>query len=137
MNEVDKHILLPGPDGPGQHGPHTASGSDRSRGRRAGGAIPTTEEIYQLLMRLNGLVALGLVAPARANVIQRGLKTILDGLSRERREAGHVEAQQGLAELCRRNPEMLRMLEPFLTDEQIAWVLEGTPQDHAEEDVGQ
>jgi hypothetical protein len=85
--------------------------------------IPETEEILALLMQLNGLVTLGMVSPAQANVMQRNLRTILDVQRQKSRADSGGQSTQALADLCRTNPQLLNLLEPFLSDGQVEWLM--------------
>ena len=96
----------PGPDGAGP--------DDRpERGRAA-----TRERLLDELRTLSGLVTMGILPPARANLIQRGIKLQLDEIHRrEAAPAAGPETEQ-LVEACIENPDLLDLVEPMLTDEQ-------------------
>jgi hypothetical protein len=88
-----------------------------------GPRIPSIDEILGMLLQLNGLVTLGLISPAKANVLQRNLRTILDVLQKRTRTDQHELAPEALAGLCRDNPQLLNLLAPFLSEEQMACFL--------------
>jgi hypothetical protein len=97
---------------------------DNFRRPRRGTAIPTVEEIQQMLLKLNGAVTLGVISTKEANVIHRNLKTILDvQLKRGGRQEGSP-THEALVDLCRREPNILNAIEPFLTDQQVDWLVE-------------
>jgi hypothetical protein len=100
------------------------SRSQRTRERsRKGSAIPSAEEILAMLVRLNGLVALKLISSAQATVMQRNLRTILDYHVRQVQGGQPGLPQAALAELCRKDPRILNLLEPLLTDAQVDWLM--------------
>ena len=100
----------PGPDGAGP--------DDRpERGRAA-----TRERLLDELRTLSGLVTMGILPPARANLIQRGIKLQLDEIHRrEAAPAAGPETEQ-LVEACIENPDLLDLVEPMLTDSQYDFV---------------
>jgi hypothetical protein len=112
--------LLPKPD-PSDRSSGTGK---RSRGRAdAGTNIPTVEEILEMLMRLNGLVTLNLISTSQASVIQRGLRTILDEVHKRAQNGLGGLPHEVLAEICRRDPRMIDLLAPLLTDDQVQWLM--------------
>ena len=70
------------------------------------------------------LVALGVISPAKANLIQRGLCFLLN-LHREPVVSQPLLGQDALIELCRADKNWLNIIQPFLTDEQVAFFLNG------------
>ncbi len=122
MSSGKDYLALPAPHDPDDHSPHGEPRGGRSRRRRK---IPSREEIYDQVLQLIGLVVMGYTKSSQANVILKGLKMILDGHYRDQHAGGPGEDQQNLAELCRKDPQLLKMVEGLLTDEQVAWVLEG------------
>jgi hypothetical protein len=123
-------LLLPPPDDPGpdngqpglppggQDPPHRSSGS-----RRPQGEIPTVEDILKMLLHLNGLVVTGLIPTPRANAVHRTLQTVLNTQLKRQQQQSQVPDQEPLAEACRKDPRLVTILEPFLSDDQIAWLL--------------
>ena len=74
-------------------------------------------------MKLNSLVMMKLISTAQANTIQRSLRTVLD-TQMKRTQGQHQDLpHEALAELCRSDPHILSLLEPFLTDEQVNWLM--------------
>jgi hypothetical protein len=76
------------------------------------------------IAQVAGLVALGLLKPAQANAIRASYREILQ----HHRQSQAREDNQGLSNadvlrLMRDNPEILGLLEPLLTDEQVAMVM--------------
>jgi hypothetical protein len=76
-----------------------------------------------MLLRLNGLVLTGMISARAASLLERNLRTVLDSQTRRAAKQPQDRPQEGLAELCRRHPELVNDLEPFLTDEQIQRLL--------------
>jgi hypothetical protein len=85
-----------------------------------------------MLVKLNDLVLMRIVLPSMANTVQRGLLAILDAQTRRAREQPHGWQSEGLFEHCRRDPSLLPLLEPVLTDEVFQWLM-GTVTDNADE----
>lgn len=116
--------LLPGPQ-PEDSGTH----GNQQRARGAGNRIPTRDEILEQLFKLNGLVAMSYVSTAKATVMQRGLRIILDSLTRSSAGGPSVVSNESLADLCRADPKILDLLEPFLTDDQFRLLMEQCRED--------
>jgi hypothetical protein len=112
--------LLPPPGEPAGDAPKE-NGSRPGEG--TGPVIPGVEEILRKLLQLNGLVAVSLLSTAQATVIQRSLRIVLDAQLRRAPEGTPGLPQEALAELCRHDPRVVEMLEPFLTDAQVQWLM--------------
>jgi hypothetical protein len=111
---------LPSPD---QTNESKASQSQHSRRQRQGPRIPTRDEILQMLSQLNGMVMMGLVSTPKARVIQQNLQIQLKAQT-QRPEADQREvSMEGLGEALKRDPELIKLLEGFLSDEQVEWLL--------------
>lgn len=114
-------ISLPesGPAGP----------TDESYRRRTTGtnrsATRTVEDVLRMLEALNGMVLMRVVSPGVASVIGRNLKTMLEAL-RQQAATGQGDglSQETLETILHDAPHLVGLLEPFLTDEQIDWVLQ-------------
>ena len=103
----------------GRHDPH----DERDRQSLRKPWVPTTEDCLGALGQLPGLVALKLLKPSEANALRAVYHEILE---HQRRTASH-DAAGGLADrdvldLAREDPRRFAMLEPLLSDEQIAMV---------------
>ena len=84
---------------------------------------PTVEDNLKTLRHLSSSVALGLLTPAQANVIQRNLRTEIDvRLKQQKAKATGVSLDE-LASLYREDPKTLRAVAPFLTPEHVEWIL--------------
>ncbi len=102
---------------------YTREDSRSQHGQPKRSRIPDTEEILAMLMQLNGLVMLGMITSAQANVLQRNLRTILDVQRQKSRADSGGQSTQALADLCRTNPQLMNLLEPFLSDAQMEWLM--------------
>jgi hypothetical protein len=102
---------------------YTREDSRSQHGQPKRTRLPDTEEILGMLMQLNGLVTLGMISPAQANVLQRSLRTILDVQRQKSRADSGGQSTQALADLCRTNPQLMNLLEPFLSDAQMEWLM--------------
>jgi hypothetical protein len=96
-----------------------------ARRRRGDLSFATEEDCLAALSRLPGLITMGLITTAQANAIRGTYATILQ---HHHHSAQGDAAQQTLADedvltMLRANPELLNMLEPFLTDDQIAMAM--------------
>ncbi len=112
--------LLP-PPGPEDDASSPNSGSHTRSSRRR--RIPSVEELLAMLHDLNGLVALRVLSPSQASVIQRNLRILLDTQLKRTQEERLGVAEEALADLCRANPQVLNLLAPFLSDEQVEWLM--------------
>lgn len=112
--------LLPPPT---NGGPQASGAGDHGGHHHNKGEIPDEEQLLHLLLHLNGLVTLRIVAPAQANVIQRTLFRLLDHHKHKRSEKSAALDQEAIADLYKTDPKILNLLEPFLSNEQVAWIL--------------
>lgn len=94
---------------------------------------PTEEQCLAALGRLPGLVALGYLPTGKANSIRSAYSEILRW---HRAAKGGGEARRiddaDLRKMLQSNPELLNMLAPLLTDDQIAMVLGGAEEGDAD-----
>jgi hypothetical protein len=125
-------LSLSGPAGPdpadqpnaGASGPQAGSQQRYSRRRTS---VPTVVECLGQLASLPGLVALRMLTPAQSNAIRASLNDILQ--HHERAKSSHQRsaiADADILDLMGRDPRILNMLEPLLTDEQIAMFAQQT-----------
>jgi hypothetical protein len=75
-------------------------------------------------MKLNSLVMLNVISTAQANTIHRSLRTILDIQLKRTQGQPQELPQEALADLCRSDPQILNLLEPFLPDELVERLME-------------
>ena len=109
--------------------PAVVTVTEKSSGRQRSGAkassAPDSDACLDALGQLPGLIAMGLLTTAQANSIRSVYSTILQ--QHHRTPTGRDQAQLNDADvmaILRENPRMLTMLEPLLTDEQIAAIME-------------
>jgi len=112
--------LLPSPE---ESNRRSQSRSSSRRQGKQGAKIPSIDAIAEMLLKLNSLVMMRLITTAQATVIQRSLQTILQ-IQTNRASGGREGlSQEALAELCQMNPRIVNWLEPFLTEEQVNWLM--------------
>lgn len=104
----------------------SSSNSKRSyrRDKGASAPIPDAEEIMKMLLQLNAAVVLGAISTTKANLIHRNLRTILDVQTKLDSRADTGTNPESLLEACRKNPQLLNVLEPFLSDAQLDWLMD-------------
>jgi hypothetical protein len=103
----------------------------RKRGPKSKNAdIPSIDELLGMLMKLNRLVVLKVISTAQANTIQRSLRTMLDIQMKRTQGQPHELPQEALADLCRSDPSILNLLEPFLPDELVERLMEEVKDDN-------
>ena len=108
-------------------------GGRRRRRRSAASGRFTREDILDRLQSLLGMVAAGWLTPAQANAIARILQMMLQSLEQGAPQRGGASVPpEILADLARRDPAILDVLEPFLTDEQYNSILD----EHLKEEPG-
>ena len=105
----------------GAKGPHRRS-SYRRQERQV--PIPTVDQILQSLVQLTSAVTIGMISTKEASVIHRNLRTILDVQMKREGRGGSDANPEALMELCRRDPRILNVLEPFLTADVLESLME-------------
>ena len=90
--------------------------------------LPSRAEILFKLDQMPGLVAVGLLPPARSNSMRGIYSTILANLDDSSRN-GTAVADEDLLKVLRQQPELLKILKPFLTPEQVALIIREMPHD--------
>jgi hypothetical protein len=116
------------PDGDDQHrhdAGHAAGAKARpgTKRRRRKGMPLSREDCLAMLGQLPSLVTLGILSPAQANSIRGVLGTIL-AETRESYSGGSSPlANENLIRILREQSELLNLLEPLLTDEQMSTIL--------------
>jgi hypothetical protein len=104
--------------GPASDKPSGASG--KCGGRRD--AIPSEEDCLRAIAKLPGLVALKILSPSQANSIRANYESLLrHHYQSQASRPSQISDDRVLAILCE-SPELLSLLEPLLTDEQIALI---------------
>jgi len=66
-------------------------------------------------------------------LIHKNLRAVLQvQLKRATRDDAGPASQEGLVELCRNDPQMLNAIEPFLSDQQVNWLMSEVTDDDDE-----
>jgi len=117
-------LSLPSPEpAPTDQPPPEAQAQSGGKARRR---IFSAEECLELLGKLSGLVMLGLIKPNQATFIRGDLRDIL---AYHQRSTGGSQAGAGvdsrLLEMLPNHPELMNLLTPFLSEEQIALLMKG------------
>jgi hypothetical protein len=100
-------------------------------GRRRAPQMPDPAELVDQLQQVSGLVTLGLLPPAKANVVVRCISKASDIVMRSQTATPGAATQPELVEACRQNPKLISLLESLLTDEQLAELLRQVNDDEA------
>jgi len=109
---------------PNDRGPSAAE--SRSRARR----VRSIDECLELLDRLPGMVALGIISPAQANAIRGVIHEIIaQHRHAAASDASVVPLDGDLLARLREDPRLMNLLEPLLTTDQIATLLGGSSDD--------
>jgi hypothetical protein len=125
------------PDGPQEEVRGNTTNSNQSREgastsssrRRRKGHILTPDDCRRMLGQLPSLITLKMISPAQANAITRALQTLL-AESRASQASGPAKvADENLIALLRVQPDVLEMVEPLLTDEQVDQIMKGVRDD--------
>jgi len=123
--------LLPSPGGEEPNDnpdPEPASAAPRAkRGPRPRQPqYPDADACLAALAHVAGMLAMGFMEPARANAIRAVYSQILQHhQQRQTRPSPAGLSNADLLDLLTKDPQMVSMLEPLLTDEQIALLTRG------------
>lgn len=129
--------LLPGPagdsepSGPAQESPRQDQARqhhEQPRARSRAPRILSEEECLAALGQIPAALLCGVLTVAKANSMRAVYTSLLQHHQQRRRsgeERGGV-ADDGLVEMLSRHPEYANLLEPFLSDEQIAALMAQT-----------
>jgi len=124
--------MIPAPDGAEPDKPGDQQTQGKTRGGNAGqrqqrhskkSSIPSPEDCLWALAQIPGLLAMGMLKPAQANAICSSYREILRHHKDKAKEAESGLASADVMDLLRKNPQMLSLLEPLLTEEQVALVM--------------
>ncbi len=128
--------LIPAPDGaePQKTGDEQSQrsshgdGNARRRQQRQPKkpSIPSLEDCLLAFARLAGLVAMGLLKPAQASVIRAAYREILQYHTAKAKELEKGLSNADVLEFLRKDPKMLDLLAPLLTQEQIDMLMRDT-----------
>ncbi len=81
--------------------------------------VSSKKEILFKLDQMPGLVATGLLPTVRANAMRSIYQTMLSNLNDSSAGGATAIADEDLVAVLRAQPELLRLLKPFLTREQL------------------
>jgi hypothetical protein len=91
--------------------------------RRPAPPLPDPAELVEQLRNVAGLVTLGILAPARANVAVRCISKTSDIVLKCQTATSGAPNQPELVEACRENPKLVGLVASLLTDEQLSELL--------------
>lgn len=114
--------------------PNGENAAQRQSRRRHPGQILDQQQCLTGLSQLPGMVALGLLKPAQANSMRGAFKDLLDHHREDRQSASGAVATDDVIAAVRRNPALLTLFEPMLTDQQFELVMnavQGAPHGEA------
>ena len=100
----------------------TSSAADPERGTSGSRRPRRMPELLDLLAKLEqlpGMVLLGLITPAQANVVQRSVNKLIDVVMHSQTSPSSVVHPAGLIDACRRDPQLIAIIEPLLSDGQL------------------
>jgi hypothetical protein len=120
-------------DGAPQANASPESPKAKGKHKRRAGQILTPDQCLGGLRQLPGLVATGLLRPQSANAIRGAFHELLSHHDRAS-HPGAAVTDLGPEQLSaiRDNPALQQLLEPLLTDEQIAFIMREPNDDGAE-----
>lgn len=98
--------------------------AQRKSRRRNPGQVLDQQQCLIGLSQLPGMVAMGLIKPAQANSMRGALKDLLDHHREDRQPASGTVATDDMIAAVRKDPALLRLFEPMLTDEQFDLVMQ-------------
>lgn len=128
------NLMITGPngDGPEQTGGNQTEENARDAGDWAGRqrchresrkpGIPSEEDCLRAIAQAAGLVAIGLLDASDANAIRAAFRDILQYHRSRAKEAEKSISNADVLELLRKDPSLLSLLEPLLTQEQIEMI---------------
>jgi len=102
---------------------HDGDNANRHQGGREKPGIPDAEDCLRAMAQLAGLVAMGLMKPAQANAIRAAFEVVLRHHKDKAKEAEKGLSNADVMELLRKDPQLLSLLEPLLTSDQVAMVM--------------
>lgn len=82
--------------------------------------------LYQL-GQMPGLIAIGILPPAKANAMKGVYHTILAHIGDSPQRAAARVADEDVIKILQQQPELLKALQPFLTPEQLELIIREAP----------
>ena len=103
------------------------TGADRRRQQQRQRArkpdIPSEEDCLGAIAQVARLVAMGLLETAQANAIRAAFREILLYHRNKSKEAEKGISNVALLDVLRKDPKLLSLFEPLLSQEQVEWIL--------------
>ena len=99
----------------------TADGSSSVSARKPD--IPSEEDCLGAIVQVARLVAMGLLETAQANAIRAAFREILLYHRNKSKEAEKGISNVELLDVLRKDPKLLSLFEPLLSQEQVEWIL--------------
>ncbi len=103
--------------------------SQRQSRRRNPGQVLDQQQCLTGLSQLPGMLAMGLIKPAQANAMRGVFKELLDHHREDRQQASGAVSTDDMIAAVRKNPALLKLFEPMLTDEQLDMVMNAVKED--------
>ena len=101
---------------PDAQGDHT---QQQQRRQRSAPPVLDATQCLGALSQLPGLLATGLLAPKVVNAMRGVYQTLLQHSARAGATVNPALATEDVFSVLRENPELIRLFEPLLTDEQL------------------
>ena len=127
---MSAHDLVPadfGDDQPNASGDEPGPASDKPSGasgerQRGPDAIPSEIDCLRAIAKLSGLVALKVLSPTQTNAIRGNYESLLRYHRQSQASQSSQISDDRVLAILRESPELLSLLEPLLTEEQIALI---------------
>lgn len=124
-------LYLPRPEDPNNQraegdglGNEGAAPKNNGKRQRKKSQIPDVDACLRALSVIPGLLAMHVITPSHANSMVRVYSTILQHhQGQQRAGTQHVLSSDAIKSLLQKDPTMMSILEPLLTDEQINLIL--------------
>ena len=87
--------------------------------------IPSEEDCLGAIVQVARLVAMGLLETAQANAIRASFREILLYHRSKAKEAEKGISNVEVLDVLRKDPKLLSLFEPLLSQEQVEWILRG------------
>jgi len=131
-----QNVLMPGPEDsePKKIGCEQSrtdshdAGADHRRQHRQHARkreIPSVEDCLAAILQVGQLVAMGLLKPPQANAIRASFREVLLFHRSKAKEAEKGISNVEVLEVLRKDPKLLSLFEPILSQEQVEWILRG------------
>lgn len=109
--------------------PNSENAPQRQSRRRQQGQVLDQQQCLTGISQLPGMLALGLLKPAQANSMRGAFKELLDHHREDRQQARGTVATDDMIAAIRKDPGLLNLFAPMLTDEQFDLVMKAVQED--------